>query len=165
MKTSTCGCRSAHLAYLVHKSGRKTSIIISIIIDDNEIVRLDNSDYHFNNNKYLLHFILIIYIYIYIYQETGNHRILKMYLWLIFLWLYLIGHANDVFTSIINSLKIYRNIRRIPMSRLNTNIFARMNNNLSCGRFKQFWNLVWRCKTDNGIIQTDISINSVSAYF
>ena len=32
LRLITFGSRSAHLAYLVHKSGRKTSIIISIII-------------------------------------------------------------------------------------------------------------------------------------
>jgi hypothetical protein len=40
-----------------------------------------------------------------------------------------------------------------------------MNNNLSRVRFKQFWNIVQRCKADNGNIQTDISINSLSEYF
>ena len=45
LRFSTFGGRSAHLAYLVHKSGRKTSFIIIIIIFQHNLSALDVFQY------------------------------------------------------------------------------------------------------------------------
>ena len=44
-------------------------------------------------------------------------------------------------------------------------MFRKLNNDLSCGRFKQFWNLVRKCKSITSISQIDISIEKLMKYF
>ena len=44
-------------------------------------------------------------------------------------------------------------------------MFRKLNNDLSCGRFKQFWNLVRKCKSNTSISQIDISIEKLMKHF
>jgi len=65
------------------------------------------------------------------------------------------GHIYDCYKL---AKKSHRKMCRESMTRQNISVFRKLNNDLSCGRFKQFWNLVRKCKSNTSTSQNDISI-------